>query len=139
MELGNTIQLTKEETAELYAIRTPTPTELVILATEADVAVEIEHACCGIPRVVLKQDNHTTWDPRYNFDQNQILLAAVIAKGDCRLFYDQEIHEFFIYQYTDGDNDGPPLAHQYGLSDTVFEAALNLWCGEETDESNDNG
>ena len=127
------IKLTKEETEALYAIRTLTPTELVILATEADVEVEIEHACCGTPRVVLKHDKHISWDPRYNLAQSHLLLAAVIAKGDCRLFYDQEIHEFFIYQYTDDTPfpGGPPIAHQYSLTDTVYEAAITLWCPEE--------
>lgn len=131
MEQENARTLTKEETEELYAIRTPTPTELVILATEADIDVSIKHNADGQAQIVVAEDPNIVWNPRYSFSQNQILLAAVIVKGDCRLFYDHEINEFFIYQYTTGENDGPPLAHQASLSDTVFEAALTLWCTEE--------
>ena len=126
-------QLTKEETAELYAIAEPTLPQLVELASICGENAMIKHNQDGVGYVVLESDPDTMYEPRYIAEQNHELLIAVIADGDCRLFYDQEINEFFIYQYTDGDNDGPPLGHQALLSDTVFEAAMNLWfpAGEE--------
>jgi hypothetical protein len=77
----------------------------------------------------VMEDFHT-WHPGFKADQNAELLAAVIAQGDCRLFYDQEINEFFIYQYN-GEDTNPPLAHSSSMYAAVLEAALNLWCPED--------
>lgn len=119
-------QLTKKETAELYAVRTATPEQLLILAEKCGVAATIQNEL-----VIIDHTAGIPWNPRARLCQNHLLLAAVIEQGDCRLFRDQEINEFFIYQYTLNENDGPPLAHHTELNDTVIAAAMNLWFPED--------
>jgi hypothetical protein len=125
--LEKTRKLTKEETAELYAVRVPNPDQLVVLAEKCRIETEIKGNV-----VLFKESPHCMWDPQDNLAQNHALLAAVIAKGDCRLFYDDGVHEYFIYRYkyVQG-SDGPPLAHNTNLQDTVLQAALELWFPEE--------
>jgi len=126
MDLGNTRTLTKEETAELYAVREATLPQLVILAEKCGLKSQIEYNSNGEGHVMLDAIP-TVWNPLEILGQNNLLLSAVIIEGDCRLFYDHEIEEFFIYRYTSGKHDGPPLGHHTILPDTVFAAALELW------------
>ena len=127
MELGNTITLTKEQTEELYAVREATLPELVSLAEKCGEIAEIKHNSDGLGYVVLASDPDTMWEPRYIPSQNHLLLAALISKGDCKLFYDDGVEEFFIYQYTPGPEMDPPLTHHSSLEDTCFDAAMKLW------------
>lgn len=122
VDLGTATKLTKEETEELYAIREPTTEQLLEMAKH-----------CGFPatsaegKVFLTDMQNMEFEPLERLDQSHILLGTVIAEGDCRLCYDDGVREYFIYQYK---SDGPPIAHQYTLQDTAFEAAMNLWFPE---------
>lgn len=135
MDLGNVRKLTEEETAELYAVREATLPQLVILANKSGEEAKIMYNSDGIGYVVLTDyPDMPMYEPRYHPEQNHALLEAVIKEGDCRLFYDDGVHEFFIYQYRIeekdglvGNSDGPPLAYNRTLSDTVFAAAMELW------------
>ena len=132
MELGNTRTLTKEETAELYAVREATLDQLVILADKCGFESNVAFDANGKGQVKLKYVPNAPWQPQDILSQSHLLLAAVIAEGDCRLFYDHEVNEFFIYQYQyNDDNAGPLLAHHNTLIDTVFAAAMELWFPEE--------
>ena len=51
-------------------------------------------------------------------------LETVIAKNDCKLFYDYGINEYFIYKWND---DSPPLAHDRDLEKTVDMALEELY------------
>ena len=126
--MGEFRQLTKEETAELYKVRTATPEQLFTMAGRCHMAARIVD---GV--VIIHDDNSTTWNPRANLAQNHLLLATVIAEGDCRLLYDDGIKEYFIYKfrYEGANGDGPPLANHHTLEDTVFAAAMELWFPED--------
>ncbi len=128
IDLGNSIQLTKEETAELNATRTATPEQLAALAEKCQITTNIKDGL-----VYITNGSDAMWDPQIKLCQNHVLLSAVIAIGDCRLFYDDGIGEYFIYQYnpTGEHGDGPPLGHHNDLNDTVFAAAMQLWFPED--------
>ena len=119
-----TIQLTAAETAELHKLREPTAQQLAIMARHCGHDVTIKDGLCTLP------DFHI-WNPTYKPTHNHELLAALIVKGDCKLFYDHEINEFFVYQYNYTDDNNPPLAHHASLDAVVVEAAMNLWFPED--------
>lgn len=103
--------------------------QLSILADECGQSNKIKYFSDGTGEVRL--DDGGIWNPQFILKQNYQLLELLIDKFDCRLFRDQEIYEFFIYQYTDGDNDGPPKAHGPTLPGVTWNAAMTLWFGEE--------
>ena len=72
------------------------------------------------------------WDPVNDKAQNHKLLEVLINEADCRLFYDHEVSEYFIYmfQYEDG-YPNPPLSHRTSLAEAVVEAAVTRWCPED--------
>lgn len=123
--ISNSRKLSKEETAELYATRTATPEQLLVLAQKCGIESELEN-----DTVYITNGSAMSWNPQANLAQNHVLLAAVIVKGDCKLFYDDGVNEYFIYRYVPGSEYGPPIAHQHDLHDTVFDAAMNLWFPE---------
>lgn len=130
MDLANIKVLTKEQTDSLYAVRNATDLELLELASLCKQEATIKYNSAGQSEIVLS--NGDIWSPQYDLTQSHLLLAHVIADGDCRLFYDDGVHEYFVYQFKAGaEGDGPPLAHQLTLADTVFAAALELWFSEE--------
>jgi len=125
--------LTKAETAELYKLRVPTLGQLVFLAEQCGHESSIVTALAAYPnadrndKVVILDYSNEHWNPGERLHQNHQLLAAVIAKGDCKLFYDDGINEFFIYRWVLGPETEPPLAHGHKLNEVVLEAALELW------------
>jgi len=122
-------ELTQEEIDdwnEMLKLREPTLDQLVVLADQ----------CCKATlilddKVVLFDNPGVQWDPLNRLDQNHKLLDAVIAEGDCKLFYDDGVGEFFIYRYITGPETEPAIAHRMNLNEAAFEAAMNLWCPEE--------
>ena len=127
LELGEFRQLTKEETEELYKIRTATPEQLFTMAGRCGHEAELTDGT-----VYITDGSAVSWNPRANLAQNHLLLATIIAEGDCRLLYDDGIKEYFIYKfrYAGANGDGPPLANNHTLEDTVFAAAMELWFPE---------
>ena len=119
----------------LYELRLPTLEELVVLAKKCGRDAEIVHAKAVRPnftedeKAVLTWNPQVEWDPLNRPNQNYELLQAVISKGDCRLFFDDGVDEWFIYQYK--EDSGPPIGHGEDLHEAVIEAAMTLWCLEE--------
>lgn len=65
----------------------------------------------------------TIYQPIIDNVQFKDLLKKVISVGDCKLFYDDAVNEYFIYTWGD---KSPPLAHNESLEFTTFMAALEL-------------
>ena len=128
LDLGESRQLTKEETDELYKIRTATPEQLLSMAEKCGHKAELANGT-----VYITDGPAVSWNPRANLTQNHLLLATVIAEGDCRLLYDDGIKEYFIYKFRYAGASGrrPPLANHHTLQDTVFAAAMELWFPED--------
>ncbi len=118
-------EMTQEDWDEMTKLQEPSASELVFLANVCGQSV-YEIDC----RVYLK-DGMRRWDPLNDLTQNFKLLEAVISKGDCKLFYDGGVHEYFIYRYIMGPETEPPIAHRKDLNEAVIEAAMNLWFPEE--------
>jgi len=118
-------EITQDDWDEMTKLREPTVSELVFLASMAG------HSVYELDCRVYKQHTVVQWDPLNKLDQNLTLLGAVISKGDCKLFYDDGVNEFFIYQYISGPETEPPIAHRTNLNEAVIEAAMNLWIPEE--------
>lgn len=121
-------RLTKEETEELYKVRSATPEQLLTMAKKCGLEAKLANGT-----VYITDGSAVSWNPRANLTQNHLLLATVIADGDCRLFYDDGVNEFFIYQYKFENGmsvDGPALAYHHTLQDAIFDAAMNLWFPE---------
>jgi len=53
-------------------------------------------------------------------------LEWLIKVMDCELFYDQEIHLYFIYQYDTSDVGKSPIANDSNLFNVVDEAYEEL-------------
>jgi len=115
--------LSKEETEELYRLRVPTTDQLALFAARSGYDVEIDIK----GRVLLADNIAVQWDPLNRLDQNHKLLGAVIAIGDCKLFYDDGVDEYFFYKYLPGTETAPPIAHRANLNEAVLEAAMELW------------
>ena len=122
----------------LYDLRLPTLEQLVTLAEKCGRDAEIVDAKACRPnfeegdKCVLTWNPQVEWDPLNRPKQTYELLQAVISKGDCKLFFDDGVDEYFIYKYPEaGAEQGPPLGHGEELNEAVLEAAMELWCPEE--------
>ena len=139
-------QLSPEETKELYSRQLPNVEQLKVMAEHCGLTANITEQrrlvpnsnSGSVPIKLCVTDDFKIWDPVENASQNYKLLQAVIVQGDCRLFYDHEVHEWFIYQYPPivestnfQDEFSGPLAHHPELEMAVIEAAMNLWFPEE--------
>ena len=122
------ITIPQEEYEALTKFREPNVPQLTMLAKMCGYAIRVRE---DLP--FIKGTSAEEWDPVENLVHNHKLLAALIDKGDCRLFYDHEINEYFIYEhvYTDELPSNPPLSHRTSLAEAVVEAAVNLWCPED--------
>ena len=120
------ITIPQEEYEALMKFRQPTIPQLTMLAKMVGYGIRLRDDECFI-----KGTSAERWDPVDTPAHNHKLLAALIAKGDCKLFFDDGVDEYFIYHYGAMWEQGPPLAHRANLAETVVEAAVALWCPEE--------
>ena len=120
--------ISQKDYDKLYKFNEPSAAQLIYLAHRCGKKAQLNH---NNEPVIVIGATIERWSPIYDLAQNQELLAAVIAKGDCKLFYDDGVHEFFIYQYGTGWETSPPLAHRAALNETVIEAAIAIWCPED--------
>ena len=114
-------EITQEEWNEMCKLREPTLEQLEFFANlcnHKDVT-----AMDGY--VIVSDAGYNTYDPLNNDLQNHRLLEAVIKGKDCRLFHDDGVDEYFIYQGYAENN--PPVAHRTKLNEVVLEAALELY------------
>ena len=121
------ITIPQEEYEALTKFREPNVPQLTMLAKMCGYVIRVstDNEC------IIKGSNGEWWNPVENLVHNHKLLAALIDKGDCRLFYDHGVEEYFIYHYNPDGDDGPALAHRANLAETVVDAAVALWCPED--------
>lgn len=116
-------QISDEDWAVLTALRIPTPEERQALANIAG-AEFFRHTNDDDFGIQI-------WDPLTNDRDAFQLLETIIRIKDCRMFYDDGIQEFFIYEDGLGKKNNAPVAHRKVLRDAIVEAAMNLWFPED--------
>jgi hypothetical protein len=119
--------ITDEEWAEMYKLREPNLEQLEFFAG----LCKCNHIVRNEKHVTIVDGGICRWDPVNNDKQTKWLLEVIIKGQDCKLFYDDGAHEYFIYQYTGLREQAPPVAHRNDLNEAVMEAAMNLWFPEE--------